>query len=570
MPSTPRWPPVEGGLPAVGLDELLESQSELLTILRHSVGEEDALWQAHYWPVIQRFASWAHLLPASREHHHYGAGGLWRHSLEAARAAADLFERHVVGQNLPREERIRYRRGMRWACVCGALLHDCAKPMTDVEVTDDAGRVWNPVQGSLTAWLKATGATRYTLRWRTGRAGQHAIGAAIMLPRVMGWPALIWLQSQCGQSVLLELTNALMDDTRQGLLPEVIHEADRLSVADDLSRRPDINEDHRITGVAAEGHILDAARSLIREGRWRIGGKVCALADDGDVLLAWPRAGTDIGNWLAEHQIPGVVRTPESVANVLLDTGKAIPCGDELHWKFRSQEGVVISGLRIKAGTLELEGAPVGGRWVNDEAASTQEKTAPASKPKADTEPEPEPAQEAAPLDKDLHRKIASCPVAAAIFDDLARGEKPIDWLYRFESDWHLRYPDAFKGCGMSPMQAAKELVAAQLADSDGKRIAQETGDTRGVRLRFTGNPLPTEAAFEALPHWFEKQTEGVVDIRGIRFIESGRARRWAALFGDPEEVIHALLDAQRIVEGSMKDRGNKSYVRLEKNSDEA
>lgn len=582
--STPRWPPVENGLPAEKPNALVESQRDLLTALRHAVGEADEEWERHYWPVVLRYVRWVHLLPASREHHHHGAGGLWCHGLEVALAAANLYDRRVVGQNLPREERRRYRKGLRWAAVCGGLLHDCAKPLTDVEVTDDNGQTWNPIQGSLVAWLKTTGASRYRLRWRQGRDGRHLVGAAIMLPRILGVDAQIWLQSLCGQAVLLELVEAVMDDTRQGLLAEIIHEADRLSVAEDMGRRGSINEDHRITGVAAERHIVDAMQSLLREGHWRAGGKVCMAAPGGEVVLTWPRAGRDIGDWLAAHHIPGIVRSPEAIADVLLDTGKAIPRDEERYWRFHLPEGMSVTGLRLKTGLIDLGDAPIGGKWAEESPASdkTSTEASTETRPAEQTTATPssvnasglEPAttteasETQEPSPEAIHEQIASCAVAKAIFEDLASGEKTLEILYTHKGTRYLRYPDSFKGYGMSPMQAAKDLVEAGIAEADGKRVAVETGDnTKGTRLTFTAPPLPREQAAEHIAQWISHQSAGVVDIRGIRYVDRGRALRWAELFGDPAAVLRQLLEKKLIKEGALKD--NKPYIRLEERTGE-
>ena len=39
-------------------------------------------------PILIKYAEYIHLLPASESHHHRGAGGLFRHSLEVGFHAA--------------------------------------------------------------------------------------------------------------------------------------------------------------------------------------------------------------------------------------------------------------------------------------------------------------------------------------------------------------------------------------------------------------------------------------------------------------------------------------------------
>ena len=78
----PRYPPFAKGLPAADTKRILETQSELITrikgILRFTA--EDFAETVN--PVIENYAAYVHLLPASEAHHHRGAGGLFRHGLE--------------------------------------------------------------------------------------------------------------------------------------------------------------------------------------------------------------------------------------------------------------------------------------------------------------------------------------------------------------------------------------------------------------------------------------------------------------------------------------------------------
>jgi len=166
-PVAPRWPPVGNGLPVVPVSKLLDAQRPLLIRLNHECGAADDIWQEHYQPVIERMARWFHLLPASREHHHYGAGGLLAYSLETAIAAAGLFDRVIVGQALTQAQRTRYQAGLRWAAIIGGMLLDCAKPLTDVAVTGEhSGTEWNPIKGSLFNWAEHCRETSYLIQLR--------------------------------------------------------------------------------------------------------------------------------------------------------------------------------------------------------------------------------------------------------------------------------------------------------------------------------------------------------------------------------------------------------------------
>lgn len=80
------------GPPVAPLDKILATQAELIEKVRNSLGFTVDDFNRLVLPVIQRYAAFVHLLPASESHHHRGAGGLFRHGLEVAFWAAQASE----------------------------------------------------------------------------------------------------------------------------------------------------------------------------------------------------------------------------------------------------------------------------------------------------------------------------------------------------------------------------------------------------------------------------------------------------------------------------------------------
>jgi hypothetical protein len=71
----PRYPPFMKGLPATHPDKLIETQRELIGQIREAGLASSEIFEQFYRQSLRRFASYAHLLPASQTHHHRGAGG---------------------------------------------------------------------------------------------------------------------------------------------------------------------------------------------------------------------------------------------------------------------------------------------------------------------------------------------------------------------------------------------------------------------------------------------------------------------------------------------------------------
>ena len=141
----PRYPPFMKGLPATHPDKLIETQRELIGQIREAGLASREIFEQFYRQSLCRFASYAHLLPASQTHHHRGAGGLLRHAAEVALWSLQSGDRVL----LPGEQAPRRRRELqpRWhlAVFLAALCHDVGKPVTDLAVTSrDGAQVWNP------------------------------------------------------------------------------------------------------------------------------------------------------------------------------------------------------------------------------------------------------------------------------------------------------------------------------------------------------------------------------------------------------------------------------------------
>lgn len=93
----PRYPPFLKGLPAASPEDLQSTQDELIAKLRQVLGFNLRDFQRLIQPCIDHLAAYVHLLPASEHHHHSGAGGLLRHSLEVAFWAAQAAESIALG-----------------------------------------------------------------------------------------------------------------------------------------------------------------------------------------------------------------------------------------------------------------------------------------------------------------------------------------------------------------------------------------------------------------------------------------------------------------------------------------
>src|SRR5690554_3173628 len=149
----PRYPPFMKGFPVVDTELIFGTQSELIGRIKGVLGYPQEKFDALVIPVLERYAQYVHLLPASEAHHHRLAGGLFRHGLETAYWSAQLSEAQIFPFEGPPREKSSHEMRWRFAAFMAGLCHDLGKPISDMDITDENGSsIWNPVSESLQQW----------------------------------------------------------------------------------------------------------------------------------------------------------------------------------------------------------------------------------------------------------------------------------------------------------------------------------------------------------------------------------------------------------------------------------
>jgi conjugal transfer pilus assembly protein TraI len=297
----------------------------------------------------------------------------------------------MVGLDRPRIEQRRLEPRLRAATALGGLLHDAGKVIHDVAATDVTGSTtWSPIEADLNEWADRHGLDRYFLRWREQRAHRgHAVFNVIALKRILPPRVERWL-SEPDPGLYSGFVAAVTGVPHSSALVELVRVADRRSVEQDL-------REHRIApidtavGVPVDRYLVDAMRRLLHDGRWQVnvlGARVWLLRDLG-LHLVWPAAASDITELLVTDRIPGIPRDPDTIAELLLERGLAVPRVDALGrhptWRLaptplaRDRDTpVTLTMLRLKEpGMLFSFGAPAAVDVVPITEAPTSGRSAP-------------------------------------------------------------------------------------------------------------------------------------------------------------------------------------------------
>lgn len=360
----PRYPPFAKGLPVAPIDKVLGTQSELVERIRNALGFTKEQHTRLILPVISRYAEFVHLLPASEAHHHRGAGGLFRHGLEVAFWAAQASEAIIFSmEGSPRERRGNEPRWRLASCFAG-LLHDVGKPISDVSVTNHDGTVvWNPYASTLYEWARRHNVERYFLRWRHNRHKRHEQFSLLTIERIIP-PDVLGFLSEAGPEVLESMLEAIAGTSSNQPVTKLMLKADQESVSRDL-KQSRLNVDEFSYGVPVERYVFDAIRRLVKTGKWKVneaGARVWNIHQG--VFITWRQIG-DLYEMISKDNIPGIPRDPDTLADILIERGFAIPnkvvteSGDSAQYRYWEicpdflTEGVEAGSVKLLALRLE-------------------------------------------------------------------------------------------------------------------------------------------------------------------------------------------------------------------------
>lgn len=236
-----RFPIVAGSQPgwlrvlnAEQLLTLVQASKALKEIYRQS-RQSQILWERDLMPAINRYAEFVQLMPASEAHHHAHAGGLLSHTIEMVLASMTFRNAHLLPEGSAIEVIDHQRDHWTYVVFFAALLHDIAKPMTDLRIQwrcdgmADSIR-WVAGSGSLAQITNGRAMPEYLVGFAPKSQrdySAHSKLAQLLLPSIAPPTALSFLASQPEALDLLQ--NYLSGNDKDSLVAKIVKRADKLS-----------------------------------------------------------------------------------------------------------------------------------------------------------------------------------------------------------------------------------------------------------------------------------------------------------------------------------------------------
>jgi len=289
--------------------------------LRYAYGAEAATFERDIGGVVERYARYVHLLPATRDSHFRNAGGLFRMGLEISFYALQATDGAIFSGRQTITQRSALEPKWRYATFLAGLCSELYR-MSHVTVTNDRGDAWPAYLQPLATWLQDTGSRRYHLRWQTHLEDTRALGVVAMAHVVT--PAILHDLGKSNSVVIPHFMASLTGTLREreaNTLDGLVRRATALVIERDLAANIGLPVEPP-PSVRLERHLVDAMRRLVAQRRWVPNADASPLwyAEDG-LFLLWPHAADDMLEWLRDDPCSDAALEPDAMATRLVTAG---------------------------------------------------------------------------------------------------------------------------------------------------------------------------------------------------------------------------------------------------------
>lgn len=318
--SPPVYPPFDAGLPLHDVAELVSQQAEILRRLKLAYGVEQSSFDAELAPIVERFARYVHLLPATPANYFRSPAGLLRMSLEVAFYSVQAVDSTLFQGLKSISQRQHLEPRWRLATFIAGLCAELHRALGQVVVTNDRGAEWPSYLGPLYDWAQSQSAERYHLRWVENQQEVRATGL-FALQHIVRAPTLQFLAD--GNSLVVPHMLASIAGTpvyrgTSNVLDSLVRRAVALVVDTELRSNAEFYGQHRL-GAHLERYLVDSLRRLVAAGDWTVNAQNAPVWHGADgMFLVWPRAAEEAVRLLERDQLTGIPKNPETILEILV------------------------------------------------------------------------------------------------------------------------------------------------------------------------------------------------------------------------------------------------------------
>lgn len=316
---------------AVPVADLLAGEAELIGRIKLSYGADRATFERDVLTLVQRYAAYVHLLPATAGNYFSRPGGLLRLGLETAFFSLQGTDAHIFSGRLSISARHELEPRWRHATFIAGLCCELHRLLSHVVVSDADGNPWPAFLLPLADWLQARAATHYTLRWKPLASETRSL-TVFALPHVVPGASLQTLAE--GNSVIVPHLLASLSGVPlyrdHNVLDQLVRRSLALVIGRELASHADRQGEPQ-HGAHLQRYLVDAMQHLASTSpAWLPNREKSRVwfGQDG-LFLVWPGAGEDILHRLEAEQLLGMPREAATLLDLLQadDVLEAAPHG---------------------------------------------------------------------------------------------------------------------------------------------------------------------------------------------------------------------------------------------------
>lgn len=321
------YAPTDPGFVCAAVSDILAEHDNLLARIRLCFGVDQDAFARDALALIEAYAGYVHLLPATPDNYFRHPGGLLQLGLEVAFYALQGTDAHIFSGQSTITTRRQLEPRWRHATFIGGLCCELHRALASLIVVDAAGNEWPAYLTPLATWLAERRVERYFVRWRAQAPEARSLGLFAM-PHVVQ-PAVLQNLS-ASNTVIVPHLLASVGGLPVYREPNVLDSLVRRSLALVIDRNLKASADRYGSpqfGSHLERYLVDALRRLASaESAWvpnREKSRVWYGADG--LFLLWPQCAADAQALLEADQLPGIPKSADTVLDLLLSAGVAEP-----------------------------------------------------------------------------------------------------------------------------------------------------------------------------------------------------------------------------------------------------
>ena len=326
-PSGHPYPPADPGFACTSVGDILAVHERLIARIRLCFGLDQETFARDALALIEAYAGYVHLLPATPDNYFRQPGGLLQLGLEVAFYALQGTDAHIFSGQSTISTRRQLEPRWRHATFIGGLCCELHRALASLIVVDADGNEWPAYLTPLAVWLAERRVGRYFVRWRAQATEARSLGL-FALPHVVQPDVLQNLGA--GNAVIVPHLLASVGGLPVYREPNVLDSLVRRSLALVIDRNLKASADRYGSpqfGSHLERYLVDALRRLTSaEPAWvpnREKSRVW-FGNEG-LFLLWPQCAADAQALLEADQLPGIPKSADTVLDLLLSAGVAEP-----------------------------------------------------------------------------------------------------------------------------------------------------------------------------------------------------------------------------------------------------